>query len=963
MSSKTKDPLSRKELTALFSNSLMSFCLLFTFAATLSNVVIATHNLHGFKTSSAYHKSCINSHGGVWMCQEHWLSESQIPLMQNLGCQFFARSGMEEAISSGIYRGRPFGGVGIAWSSNLDQSIVPLTSYKHKRVAAAELKLIGQPMILICVYMPFYDSSRREECLNETIDAISMVEVLIAEHPNHLIVIGGDLNTELQGQSPFDCHWNNLMSKHQLSQCDDRITSPRFTYHHESLGQRKFNDHFIVSKSLLRDGTAHSHEILEDGDNNSDHLPLLMKLSAQLSDNIESVESSIHSRTVNWTKLTSLQKSTFTDMLQELLEERPSSFGHCNHSCSCNDDRCKLDIQVEYDKIISCLKEASQVFPRRPAGAEKDWWTPELTQLRDQSISINSLWISEGRPKQGPTHQERLRVRADYKRAIRWAKKMPKQNAWDKLHSSMESQDSGSFWKWWRSIYSKRSSEFSTVVDGCNSKKEIANVFKGCFLQNAKPNNTTRVDQLNDQFKNDYESYSQQHKNNCNCADFQVNLNHTIDAICSMKLGKSADDDGIQAEHFLNGPFVLLTRLTKVFNSMLAHGFVPSQFHFGTIVPLVKDRHGNKSDSGNYRGITLSPIPSKIFERVLKAIFSRSLTTSSYQFGFKSKSSTADAIFCLKETINYYIDHGSRTYCSFLDASKAFDRLVHAGLFIKLIQRNIPKSFLDVIIMWYSQLQCRVKWDGHFSDWFDVTAGVRQGGVLSPDFYNIYVDGLVDVLISSGVGCYVSRRFAALLLYADDMVILAPSLKSLQKLLNLCESYCKDWDICLNPKKTKNMCFGRKCELPFRPKINGIEIDWVDQWRYLGVDLKSAKRFDCAVTEKVKSFYRCLNSILRVEGRSNDMVLLRLIEAHCIPILTYGIETIHVADRDACRSLRVAYNSVYRKIFHYRQYESVTDLQHSLDRLTWEELVQERTDGFLKRAHLNDSSSLIRAFC
>lgn len=57
----------------------------------------------------------------VWMCQEHWLSESQIPLMQNLGCQFFARSGMEEAISSGIYRRRPFGGVGIAWSSNLDQ--------------------------------------------------------------------------------------------------------------------------------------------------------------------------------------------------------------------------------------------------------------------------------------------------------------------------------------------------------------------------------------------------------------------------------------------------------------------------------------------------------------------------------------------------------------------------------------------------------------------------------------------------------------------------------------------------------------------------------------------------------------------------------------------------------------------------------------------------------------------------
>ena len=93
------------------------------------------------------------------------------------------------------------------------------------------------------------------------------------------------------------------------------------------------------------------------------------------------------------------------------------------------------------------------------------------------------------------------------------------------------------------------------------------------------------------------------------------------------------------------------------------------------------------------------------------------------------------------------------------------------------------------------------------------------------------------------------------------------------------------------------------------------------------------------------------------------MILLQLIESHCIPILTYGIETIHIADRAEKRSMRVAFNSVFRKLFGYRAFESVTILQHSLGRQTWEELVECRRAGFLKRASLCDTNTLVRAFC
>ena len=103
------------------------------------------------------------------------------------------------------------------------------------------------------------------------------------------------------------------------------------------------------------------------------------------------------------------------------------------------------------------------------------------------------------------------------------------------------------------------------------------------------------------------------------------------------------------------------------------------------------------------------------------------------------------------------------------------------------------------------------------------------------------------------------------------------------------------------------------------------------------------------MTDRIKKFYWCANAIFRIDGRLNDTVMLHLIETHCVPLLTYGIEIIHVKDRDERRQLRVAYNSVFQKIFGYRWSESVTALQGFLSRPTWEELVEKRQSSFFAR--------------
>ena len=145
------------------------------------------------------------------------------------------------------------------------------------------------------------------------------------------------------------------------------------------------------------------------------------------------------------------------------------------------------------------------------------------------------------------------------------------------------------------------------------------------------------------------------------------------------------------------------------------------------------------------------------------------------------------------------------------------------------------------------------------------------------------------------------------------------------------------------------MYFGKRRGVLSKLMLNGQSVEWTDKWPYLGVTVKSGIKFGCCIAEKVRKFYRATNGILRIDGKPNDMLFLRLIESHCIPILTYGIEVIVVSDANERRQLRVAYNSVFRRIFSYRPWESVRELQTLLSRPTWEDLLKKRVDMFQRK--------------
>ena len=212
--------------------------------------------------------------------------------------------------------------------------------------------------------------------------------------------------------------------------------------------------------------------------------------------------------------------------------------------------------------------------------------------------------------------------------------------------------------------------------------------------------------------------------------------------IDSLEKGKSGGLDNLSAEHLLYAGQRLDIMLSLLFNLCIVHGFLPDHLISSVLIPIVKYRSGDVMDKGNYRPIALSSVISKVLEVLLLDRMEYYLFTSDNQFGFKSKHSTDQCIYILKELIEFYRSHNSPKYLCFLDASKAFDRVNHWTMFKKLLLRGVPPILVRLMLFWYRSQQICVRWGSATSTSFKVLNGVRQGGIVSPILFNVYIDDL-----------------------------------------------------------------------------------------------------------------------------------------------------------------------------------------------------------------------------
>ena len=426
-----------------------------------------------------------------------------------------------------------------------------------------------------------------------------------------------------------------------------------------------------------------------------------------------------------------------------------------------------------------------------------------------------------------------------------------------------------------------------------------------------------------------------------------------------LKLGKACGPDELSAEHIVNAHPILVMHLCALFRVLFTSGFVPDGFGIGTVIPLLKDKTGDVNSLDNYRGITLIPVIAKLFELVILEISSECLETDDLQFGFKSNVGCANAIFTLRSTVDYFKNRGSTVYAASLDISKAFDTVNHYKLFSALSKTGICKNILTLLVDWYSKLSVAVRWKGFLSNCFSVGSGVRQGSSFSPSLFNVFMNIFIVRLKALRSGCCIGGYFVGCMLYADDIILLSASVEGLQKMLDCCFDVSCEQLLTFNCSKSCCFLIGKS-----RIKITNMQLGldkivWCDSFKYLGISFTAGKSLRVNIDIIKHKFFAACNSVLGNSHSLDQLIQLQLHESFCLPLLQYGLCAVRLTSAQ-CADLNCCWNTVYRRIFHFRKYDSVRLCIFGLNRLDFHHIRLNLLLKFVKNCLL--SSNVIIQF-
>ena len=149
----------------------------------------------------------------------------------------------------------------------------------------------------------------------------------------------------------------------------------------------------------------------------------------------------------------------------------------------------------------------------------------------------------------------------------------------------------------------------------------------------------------------------------------------------------------------------------------------------------------------------------------------------------------------VRKIVNYFNGKGNTVNIGVIDLKKAFDKANIYGIIDAVLNQGLNPSIAKVILYWLSNQKIRAKVANSLSDKKSLSCGVRQGGILSPILFSLYVDLVLTKLESSNSGCFLGYQCLNSFLYADDLILLSISVDHLQKLFNTCSDVLRELDL------------------------------------------------------------------------------------------------------------------------------------------------------------------------
>lgn len=557
-----------------------------------------------------------------------------------------------------------------------------------------------------------------------------------------------------------------------------------------------------------------------------------------------------------------------------------------------------------YNKFCATVKEAMQhQIPHRnivmKSGSsnkkrrtKKPWWDVIHSDMWNTFCEAENVWIST---PPGPNKTQAKAAMKDAQRQFDKAVQSSKRCFWRQQQDNiqeLETSDPKAFWQQVKKL------------GVANERRQV--IPWEVLLPDGSA--STDKDVVLDTWKQDFAGLLGAETVRCEPEEHQdipvthgasLNSDITRDEIVVVlrraKKGKASGYDGLPVEVLNNS--TAITLLHELFNYCFVHNVIPEMWKYGIINPIPKAGNQDPRVPLNYRGITLTSCIYKLFCCILNNRITEWADVNNIiadeQNGFRKKRSCLDHISTRTTIIDSRKKIRKSTFCAYIDFSKAFDHIQRDMLWSKLKHLGLNGNIMNCLVALYHNVKCCVRLNGVLSDWFPVDIGVKQGCILSPLLFSMYINDLTIAVKALNKGVCINDDNVPILLYADDIVLIAETENDLQDMLNLVSDWCLQWKLNINVNKTQVVHY-RNVSVPrtdFEFSCGTANLEVVSQYKYLGLIINEFLDYNVSVKHIANQAGRALGSIIAKSkslGGLPFQCFHKLYDSLVLPILTYG---------------------------------------------------------------------------
>ena len=685
-------------------------------------------------------------------------------------------------------------------------------------------------------------------------------------------------------------------------------------------------DHFIIDKQCMSRCTQ-CFVFEEQALNSSDHLPIYLNFTC----NLIQFRPSMKFKGYDWNKC-DIQKysqalrgnlSMDTDYVINNEADIDEYAGHIQRA------------------IISAMDTCVPQRVYKPY--VRPFWDNDLRSLHKEQLVQRQIWLRDGKPR-----GMHFNSYYQYKKAKRLFSKTfeKKQLAYyQEQYELVERQTNTDMKTLWKQIRRNNapSSTSSISHEGTqyNSPHELCKLWRSHFngLLNEQKEETDLYDaeHLNylHQKIEQIRSISNESDDATGTLTDKFTVNDIANACKNLPNNKAAGYDSISYESVKQGGHQLFVDLTRLFNTIVKYTHIPQCFKHSVIIPLHKGRNKPKDSVSSYRGVSLTPILNKVFEKLilnrLKPWLSQHDFPPPLQQAGRGKTNCVCLSYAVQEAIRHAVHQGSKVYGCFLDIKSAYDVINWHGLLVKLWELGIRDKLWHLFANWlYGSTAC-VSVQGNRSGNFEISRSIKQGGLLSTFYFVVFYNDIHSAVKKGATQALTfNDKDLSSPTMADDTLLLSMTVRGLQTMISNAYSYANLWRLTYSPSKSKCIIFSKKKKHMKSPKfyLGDQMLEIVTSYNYLGIilssDLSTAMRSDTMA----KKGYKNLGALKASGFFSNGLTPITcsgVWQRMVIPSMLYGCEVWGSLPKRELGAFEVVQNRVGKHIqgLHKRTHSEI----------------------------------------